>query len=262
MKASNEPFANQNTTIHKEDEQYDIESGNQNSAAEDVNKMIRLGFIKKVYVVLSFQLLMTCFFVSLTFNDSIANFFNKTTPIFYCCVALSLIIAIALICFTSLARSVPTNYILLAIWTFCESWMVATASSYYDQTTVFIAGCLTAAVTISLTVYAFTTKTDFTFYGGILFACTCLMFFVGIFFLIFGIGNRSTPGFRAINIVYCGLGVLLFSLYLIYDTQLLSGKFGLEYSIDDYIIAAMMIYIDIIQLFLYILSLMGNLRRQ
>lgn len=30
----------------------------------------------------------------------------------------------------------------------------------------------------------------------------------------------------------------LFSLYIVYDTQLVSGKFGHEYSIDDYIIAA------------------------
>jgi FtsH-binding integral membrane protein len=35
------------------------------------------------------------------------------------------------------------------------------------------------------------------------------------------------------------------------------GKFGNEYSIDDYIFAALNLYLDIINLFLYILRILG-----
>ena len=45
---------------------------------------------------------------------------------------------------------------------------------------------------------------------------------------------------------------------LIYDTQLVIGKFGREYEIDDYIFAALAIYIDIINLFSFILRLLGK----
>jgi FtsH-binding integral membrane protein len=38
------------------------------------------------------------------------------------------------------------------------------------------------------------------------------------------------------------------------------GKFGSEYMIDDYIIASIMIYIDIIQIFMYLLELFGRNR--
>ena len=51
---------------------------------------------------------------------------------------------------------------------------------------------------------------------------------------------------------------VLFGIYLIYDIQLVIGKFGREYEIDDYIFAALAIYIDIINIFSFILSLLGK----
>jgi len=171
--------------------------------------------------------------------------------LFWTSIGLSILVIIPLICFKELSRRVPLNYILMTVWTVCESILVATCCSLYDPEIVIMAGILTAAVTISLTIYAFTTKTDFTFLGGLLFVSICLILFFGIFCFAF----RSV---RVLHIFFCILGVLVYSLYLIYDTQLVMGKFGQEYSVDDYIIAAIMIYIDIIQMFLYILQLFGR----
>jgi len=241
----------------------DIESGqeaNNSFNGNEIEKMIRIGFIKKVYVILSAQLIITCLMIAVTFNNTSALFFQKSIGVFWTCVALSLMIGIFLICFKKFARSVPTNYLLLTLWTFCKSWMVATCASYYDPISVFIAVSLTAGVTCALTIYACKTKTDFTYCGGLLFAGSSLLLLLGIFFMIFGFSNYNSSTFKIINILYCGIGVFIFSLYLIYDTQLVIGKFGIEYSIDDYIIAAMMIYVDILQLFMFILSLLGNRR--
>ena len=60
------------------------------------------------------------------------------------------------------------------------------------------------------------------------------------------------------NILYCTLGIVVFGLYLIYDTQLILRKYGLKYSIDDYIIAALNLYVDIIEIFIYILRCIKN----
>lgn len=48
--------------------------------------------------------------------------------------------------------------------------------------------------------------------------------------------------------------VLLFSFYIVYDTRMIMERFGF----DDYIIAAVILYVDIINLFLKILALMGS----
>ena len=54
--------------------------------------------------------------------------------------------------------------------------------------------------------------------------------------------------------------MLLGSIYIVYDTQLIMGDRSRQLSVDDYIWAAMMLYIDIVRLFLYILQLLGKHR--
>ena len=240
----------------------DVENNNEDGEnldgyKDEITKEIRIGFIKKVYGILSAQLLFTVGLICLTFKKSFHDFLLNNLPIFYVCCGVSIVIAITLICFKKVARKTPLNYILLGIWTFCEAWMVAVIAATYEPYSVLVAGVLTAAVTCALTYYACTTKTDFTFCGGMLFAGSMIMFVMGIFFLIFGINRSGCP---LLNILYCGFGVCLYSMYLIFDTQLVMGKFGNEYSIDDYIVAAMIIYIDIIQMFLYILEMFGSSR--
>ena len=66
---------------------------------------------------------------------------------------------------------------------------------------------------------------------------------------------------RAANIGYSAVGCLIFSLYLIYDTQImLGGKHKYSLSPEEYIFAALNLYLDIINLFLYILRIIGAAR--
>ena len=53
-------------------------------------------------------------------------------------------------------------------------------------------------------------------------------------------------------------GVIIFGIYLVIDTQMVVGGKRLELSMDDYVVGALILYIDIIQIFLYILALMGR----
>jgi FtsH-binding integral membrane protein len=219
------------------------------SDKNNIERTLRLGFIRKVYGILSVQLLLTSLFVLSTFKDEVRLFFFDNIPIFYTSMGLSIVILIMLLCIPNMTKMVPFNYILLFLFTVCESFMVATIASFYDTQTVITAALMTTAVVVSLTIYAFTTKTDFTYMGGFLFMFTTVLLFWGIFMMIFGFFMYT---------LYCALGVILFGIYLIFDTQLILGRFGLEYSIDDYIIAALNIYIDIIQMFLYILQLLSR----
>ena len=54
------------------------------------------------------------------------------------------------------------------------------------------------------------------------------------------------------------VAVFLFSIYLIVDTQLVIGKHSQLLELDDYILGALLIYLDIIQIFLELLRLMGG----
>jgi len=54
--------------------------------------------------------------------------------------------------------------------------------------------------------------------------------------------------------IYQVCGVLVFTGYILYDTSMIIHRFGP----DDYIIASVELYIDLINLFLFILSLLGD----
>jgi protein lifeguard len=55
---------------------------------------------------------------------------------------------------------------------------------------------------------------------------------------------------------YCSLGVIIFGIYIIIDIQMIVGGKRFEISYDDYIFAALILYIDIIRLFLYVLAML------
>lgn len=197
------------------------------------------------------QLLITVLLIVIAFfSESYREFQRNNLWLFYVCIAVSIITIYALACFAKLARTVPINYILLALFTFTEAYMISIICSYYDKETVMYAGGLTAAAVVGLTFYAFWTKTDFTYLGGFLFA------FVMV--LIVGSILAALIRNRWLSLVISILGVLLFSIYLIYDTQLIIGKNERKFSIDDYIMAAMNLYLDIINIFLYVLQILGN----
>lgn len=111
---------------------------------------------------------------------------------------------------------------------------------------------ITTVVCLGLTVFAFQTKFDFTGMGTILFVAMLILFTAGIILLFVG---RS----KLASILYSSFAVFLFSLYLIYDTQLMiGGKHKYSISPEEYIFAALNLYLDIVILFLHILRLVAG----
>ncbi|WAR06107.1 LFG1-like protein [Mya arenaria] len=123
------------------------------------------------------------------------------------------------------------------IYTVLEGFMLGVVSGTYKTEYVLMACGITAW--------------DFTMLGGLLFVFLIVLFCFGLLCLI--IQNHYA------NIVYSSLGALLFSFYLVFDTQMMmGGKHKYSISPEEYIFAALNLYLDIINLFLFILSLVGN----
>lgn len=210
----------------------------------------KLGFIRKVYGILTAQLLITSLFVIIgVVSESFNSFLKENFWIMIVCGVVSIIVLIFLVCFQKFAREVPTNYILSGIFTLCESILVASVTAFYDPITILIAALLTFGVTALLTVYACCTKTDFTTKMGVLVVVT---FAACMFAILMGIFYASRP----LEIAICVIFIVIYGIYIVVDTQLIIGgrKYSLTY--DDYIIGALFLYIDIIGLFLHLLRLL------
>ncbi|KAK6644491.1 hypothetical protein RUM43_000758 [Polyplax serrata] len=70
-----------------------------------------------------------------------------------------------------------------------------------------------------------------------------------------------TAVMKIVTLIYSCLGALLFSLYLIFDTQMMMGG-NHKYSIspEEYVFAALTLYLDIVNIFMSILTIIGSSR--
>ena len=162
-----------------------------------------------------------------------------------------LISFLTLFCAGNIRKSTPANYILLFIFTVSMGFMVAGWCAYLTPASVLMAiGCLCLVLScIFFAVLAIPNmaKAAFAVCMGIL-ACILLELIVTIPLLIAG-------AFEGLWILYCTIGVLVSAglIYLDVFIIMLAGK----YAMDEYILCALMLYIDIIRLLLYLLMIFG-----
>jgi FtsH-binding integral membrane protein len=230
---------------------YTVESGFLGDQSSFSDIKIRHGFVRKVYGIVSFQLLITVAFIALIkFTPPITAFFVANVWLLWLFIFGTFIVMIVLACCESVSRTYPLNMILLFVFTIMESVLLGVITIRYKTDTVLIAAALTTLIVIGLTIFAFQTKIDFTGLGTYLFVMCLVLFGFGLIALIL----RS----NIMHIIYAALGAGLFSMYLVFDTQLmLGGKHKYSISPEDYIIAALNLYVDIINLFLMILRLVS-----
>lgn len=200
------------------------------------------------------QLSITVGFIALfTYHDKTKYWVQKHPETWIIALVLTFVLMIALACCENLRRSSPINFIMLGLFTLCQSFVLGCTASRYDSEAVIMAVGITAAVCLGLTLFAFQTKWDFTVMGGILFVAVIVLLLFGIIAIFF-------PG-RTMTLVYASVGALIFCVYLIYDTQLMmGGEHKYSISPEEYIFAALNLYMDIINIFMYLLTIIGIAR--
>jgi len=221
------------------------------------DKAVRLGFIRKVYAILSAQLAVTLAIIGVFMIPSVQKFSAENPWLYILAAVVSMVVFFTLICPCcpdDMRRKAPGNFILLGIFTLAEGFMMGTFASHFNISEVMIAVGVTSAVVLALSIFAFQTKIDFTVMGGTLIA-------VLLVFILCGLIATFFPSTRTLRLVYCAIGAILFSVYIVYDTQLMiGGKHKYSLSPEEYIFASLNLYLDIINLFMYILSIIGNSR--
>ncbi|XP_070611051.1 LOW QUALITY PROTEIN: protein lifeguard 4 [Erythrolamprus reginae] len=114
----------------------------------------------------------------------------------------------------------------------------------YEVSIVLQAFILTTTVFLALTVYTLQSKRDFSKAGAGLFTCLWILLLTSFLKLFF---NNEV-----VELVFAAAGALLFCGFIIYDTHILMHKLSPE----EYILAAINLYLDIINLFLHLLRLL------
>ncbi|NXK01888.1 LFG4 protein, partial [Herpetotheres cachinnans] len=204
---------------------------------------IRMAFLRKVYSILSIQVLLTTVTSAIfLYSTGVQAFVHERPALLLISGFGSLAIIVAL---TLYRHQHPVNFYLL--FGFCslnDSLLFLFVVSFYEVSIVLQAFILTTAVFLGLTAYTLQSKRDFSKFGAGLFACLWILIFSGFLRLFFYS--------ETMELVFAAAGALLFCGFIIYDTHLLMHKLSPE----EYILAAINLYLDIINLFLHLLRLL------
>jgi FtsH-binding integral membrane protein len=206
---------------------------------------IRMAFVRKVYAILSVQLIATAVLSSISFwSEGYKGWIQSHQWMIW----LSLFGAIGFMLLTYWKRkSYPMNLFFLAGFTGLEAYAVSVVVSFFDSKPVLQAVLLTAGIFIGLTLFACQTKYDFTSWMPYLFGGLWALILFGFVGAFFPWGSKS-------ELIYGGLGALVFSGYILVDTQLIMR----HYHVEEEIAAAISLYLDVINLFLAILRILNS----
>lgn len=220
---------------------------------DSISVEIRHAFVRKVLGILALQILVTFGVASVFgFVPVLRDFLLRNFWIAIVGAVAAFVLQLVLVCVPNLARKVPANFILMTLITLCYALVLSCAAAASSRNAFLIAIGSTFVVVVGLMIFACQTKYDFTGCGTYLFvAILCLMIFG---FLCIFFSNHI------LHLVYSSIATLLFCMLLVYDTQLVVGgkHRRYQYSVDDYIFAALTLYIDIIIIFMNILAIADN----
>jgi len=213
---------------------------------------IRAGFIRKVYGILAAQMTMTCLICTCAMLiPPVRAAFVALMSIPY---AMLLVFApaICVLCALQAKKAEhPTNYYLLWIFTALMSVSIAGICAVYQEAglgyLVLEAFAITASCFIGLSLYAMKSGKDFQWMGGMLSMGLMGMLMFSFLGFIFGFSG---------GILYSLFGVVLFCGFILYDTNRVMKIYGP----DDAIMASIELYLDILNLFLYILEMLSSMQ--
>ncbi|KAL8530500.1 hypothetical protein ACS0TY_007510 [Phlomoides rotata] len=211
------------------------------------NPQLRWSFIRKIYTIISIQLLLTIAVAAVVVSvHPISHFFATTGAGLALFIVLIITPFIVLCPLSYYYQKHPVNYFLLGIFTVSLAFVVGLTCAFTSGKVILESVILTAAVVVSLTLYTFWAAKrghDFNFLGPFLFGAVMVLMLFALIQIVFPLGRISVMIYGCLaSIIFCG--------YIVYDTDNLIKR----YTYDEYIWASVALYLDVINLFLSLMT--------
>lgn len=200
------------------------------------------------------QILITTLIVSLVMScEAIRVFMKSHTWMYWMFLALTIFTICFLFCNHKLVTKVPYNYIIVFAFTIFNSYLISGICTFQDPLNVLIAALMTLGMFSGLSLLSFCTKFDVNFLTGLVSSLITLLLFLMVLVIVFSE--------KIILICGCAGILAILSVFIIYDTQAIANHSKYQLSYDDYLVAAILLYTDILTIFMYLLVIMSILRR-
>lgn len=160
-----------------------------------------------------------------------------------------------------MTMSVPAAVGGFALYSFLNGLTISGVFLTYTGSTIFQAFFTAGGMFGVMSLWAFTTKRDLSGWGHYLFMGLIGLIIAGLV----GMFIRGESG-ESYHLIYSGLGVILFTALTAYDTQMIkrmsdqAGGVGQDDFVRLSIMGALKLYLDFINMFLFLLRLFGRRR--
>ncbi|KAL7424507.1 hypothetical protein Q5752_000191 [Cryptotrichosporon argae] len=216
-------------------------------AVADCDAVIRLAFVRKVYAILFVQLALTSA-VSVAMRAPAVTDWTRANAWFMWVPVVGSLVSLGGVWWKR--HEHPANLIILGVFTLFESLSIGLVTSFTESRIVVQALLITLGVFTGLTLFTFQTKLDFSSLYPFLSAA------------LFGLITTSLvslflPFNSSLDLFIAGFSTLLFSGFVLYDTQMIMKRL----SVDEAILGALTLYLDFLNLFLSILRILNNQNR-
>jgi hypothetical protein len=220
---------------------------------------MRKGFLRKVYFNLFCQLLATVIIAALVMlqGHDTSDWLRSHEWMLWLAVSTTFGLMCVMICCTQALRKPPLNFIVLILFTMSEGIMIGFCGAMFAFQTVMLAVFVTVGVFGLFTFYAFYGG-DFTGWVPYLFGVLALIGLFGFALVCFEIQGTQVEW---IVILYDAIGVLMFTMFVVFDTQLIIGEWGghaTSFSYDEAVFASLNLYMDIPNMFVNIVAFIGK----
>ena len=152
---------------------------------------------------------------------------------------------------------VSTAYVMFYVYAALMGFTLSTIFMAYDLGTIGISLALCAGFFFALTMFGRTTKINMLKAGPILFVGLIVLIIAEVILIIFAPGNSTL-------MIVSAIGLLLFAGMTVYDAQATRAMLeqysaqGPEMVKKVSILCALNLYLDFVNMFMYILQLLGN----
>lgn len=204
---------------------------------------------KRVYFWMTIALVISGFCaMSVGFNPALYGVLLQTGPMIALVIAELVLVFVISFMFEKL--STTTAVVMFLLFSIINGITLSTVFLVYEIGSIFSTFFITAGTFAITSVYGYITKTDLTKLGNLL-----LMAVIGL--ILAGIVNWFI-GSTVFDLIISVAGVVIFTGLVAYDTQKIKEIAQYTDSHKVAIIGALSLYLDFVNLFLYLLRLLGN----
>eukprot|EP00767_Chilomastix_cuspidata_P003902 gnl/Chilomastix_cuspidata/403.p1 GENE.gnl/Chilomastix_cuspidata/403~~gnl/Chilomastix_cuspidata/403.p1 ORF type:complete len:340 (+),score=49.27 gnl/Chilomastix_cuspidata/403:51-1022(+) len=240
------------------DQIYNIGDKSMDKINARTEAIVKAGFIRKVYLILTVQMIVTCAFAAIccqTWGEVLTLGERLWESIWIPVVSL-IVGIISLIAMLFVYEKVPVNFILLFVYTICWSVFVGcVAGPISGDGSVAAAFIITGIIFIGLTVLCYIPAIR----KRLLIFCLaalvlCLIGSIIAYYVWFGMLVSGSDSTDITYTIYCGIYAAIFSCYIVFDTFRMEA----DAKINSYVLACARIYTDIVYLLLMLLAMLGG----